>query len=270
MSRLTARFNELSGDNRKALVAYIVAGDPTPGMTVELMHGMVEAGVDVIELGVPFTDPEAEGPVIQAAHERALQHSISLGDTLKMVSGFRERDLTTPVVLMGYLNPVERMGYQSFAEAAGKLGVDGLITVNLPPEEAGALTVTLEENGVDPIYLLAPTTTEARAAKICAASRGFVYYVSLKGTTGAGGLDIDEVCLRVETLKAHTDLPLMVGFGIRDGATAAPIAAVADGVVVGSAIVDLMRIHQQDPVALKTSVMDCLAEIRLALNAAAA
>ncbi|MGB1189993.1 MAG: tryptophan synthase subunit alpha, partial [Pseudomonadales bacterium] len=182
MSRLTARFNELSGDNRKALVAYIVAGDPTPGMTVELMHGMVEAGVDVIELGVPFTDPEAEGPVIQAAHERALQHSISLGDTLKMVSGFRERDLTTPVVLMGYLNPVERMGYQSFAEAAGKLGVDGLITVNLPPEEAGALTVTLEENGVDPIYLLAPTTTEARAAKICAASRGFVYYVSLKGT----------------------------------------------------------------------------------------
>ena len=270
MSRLATRFTKLNGDHRKALVAYIVAGDPMPGTTVDLMHGIVEAGVDVIELGVPFTDPEAEGPVIQAAHERALRHSISLGDTLEMVREFRERDSTTPVVLMGYLNPVERMGYQSFAEAAGNVGVDGLITVNLPPEEAGALTVTLDDHGVDPIYLLAPTTTELRAAKICAASRGFVYYVSLKGTTGAGGLDVDEVRSRVELLKAHTELPLMVGFGIKDGATAAPIAAVADGVVVGSAIVELMRIHEQDPVALKSAVMDCLAEIRLALNASVA
>jgi tryptophan synthase alpha chain len=228
---------------------------------------LVAEGVDIIELGVPFTDPEAEGPVIQLAHERALVHQVTLTTVLAMVSAFRLEDAKTPVVLMGYLNPIEAMGYDVFAEQASLSGVDGLITVNLPPEEAGPLAIALQDKKIDPIYLLAPTTTDARAAAVCRASRGFVYYVSLKGTTGSGGLDIDAVCERVAHLKAQTTLPLFVGFGIKDGATAAPIAAVADGVVVGSAIVTLMGENQASPEALKLEVSELVRDIRTALNA---
>jgi tryptophan synthase alpha chain len=201
------------------------------------------------------------------AHERALVHQVTLTTVLAMVSAFRLEDAKTPVVLMGYLNPIEAMGYDVFAEQASLSGVDGLITVNLPPEEAGPLAIALQDKKIDPIYLLAPTTTDARAAAVCRASRGFVYYVSLKGTTGSGGLDIDAVCERVAHLKAQTTLPLFVGFGIKDGATAAPIAAVADGVVVGSAIVTLMGENQASPEALKLEVSELVRDIRTALNA---
>jgi len=267
VGRLTSTINAVQAQGRKSLVAYIVAGDPHPNQTVALMHTLVAEGVDIIELGVPFTDPEAEGPVIQLAHERALAHQVTLLKVFAMVAKFRLDDPETPVVLMGYLNPIEAMGYEVFAEAAKRSGVDGLITVNLPPEEAGALAIALQNNDIDPIYLLAPTTTDLRAAKVCQASRGFVYYVSLKGTTGAGTLDIAAVCERVEHLKAQTTLPLFVGFGIKDGATAAPIAAVADGVVVGSAIVTLMDQFQTSPEALNTAVIELVRDIRAALNA---
>jgi tryptophan synthase alpha chain len=267
VGRLTSTINAVQASAQKSLVAYIVAGDPHPDQTVDLMHALVVEGVDIIELGVPFTDPEAEGPVIQLAHERALVHQVTLTTVLAMVSAFRLEDAKTPVVLMGYLNPIEAMGYDVFAEQASLSGVDGLITVNLPPEEAGPLAIALQDKKIDPIYLLAPTTTDARAAAVCRASRGFVYYVSLKGTTGSGGLDIDAVCERVAHLKAQTTLPLFVGFGIKDGATAAPIAAVADGVVVGSAIVTLMGENQASPEALKLEVSELVRDIRTALNA---
>jgi tryptophan synthase alpha chain len=267
VGRLTSTINAVQASAQKSLVAYIVAGDPHPDQTVDLMHALVAEGVDIIELGVPFTDPEAEGPVIQLAHERALVHQVTLTTVLAMVSAFRLEDAKTPVVLMGYLNPIEAMGYDVFAEQASLSGVDGLITVNLPPEEAGPLAIALQDKKIDPIYLLAPTTTDARAAAVCRASRGFVYYVSLKGTTGSGGLDIDAVCERVAHLKAQTTLPLFVGFGIKDGATAAPIAAVADGVVVGSAIVTLMGENQASPEALKLEVSELVRDIRTALNA---
>ncbi|MDG1114398.1 MAG: tryptophan synthase subunit alpha [Pseudomonadales bacterium] len=267
MGRLTSTIDAVQASAQKSLVAYIVAGDPHPDQTVDLMHALVAEGVDIIELGVPFTDPEAEGPVIQLAHERALVHQVTLTSVLAMVSTFRLEDAKTPVVLMGYLNPIEAMGYEAFAEQASLSGVDGLITVNLPPEEAGPLAIALQDKKIDPIYLLAPTTTDARAAAVCQASRGFVYYVSLKGTTGSGGLDIKAVCERVAHLKAQTTLPLFVGFGIKDGATAAPIAAVADGVVVGSAIVTLMGENQASPQALKLEVSELVRDIRTALNA---
>lgn len=267
MGRLTSTINAVLARGQKSLVAYIVAGDPHPNQTVSLMHTLVAEGVDIIELGVPFTDPEAEGPVIQMAHERALVHEVTLTKVLEMVAAFRLEDAVTPVVLMGYLNPIEAMGYEAFADAAKICGVDGLITVNLPPEEAGPLAIALQDKEIDPIYLLAPTTTDARAAAVCEASRGFVYYVSLKGTTGSGGLDIKAVCERVEHLKNQTGLPLFVGFGIKDGATAAPIAAVADGVVVGSAIVTLMAEFKTSPQGLELAVKELVRDIRKALNA---
>jgi len=268
VGRLTEVTSELHQVGKKALVAYVVAGDPHPKVTVPLMHQMVAAGVDIIELGVPFTDPEAEGPVIQAAHERALAHQVTLQQVIDMVIEFRTENTGTPVVLMGYLNPIERMGYQAFSQSAGKAGVDGLITVNLPPEEAGDLAINLKDNGVDAIYLVAPTTTESRARRICEASQGFVYYVSLKGTTGAGSLDIHAVQARVTTLKDYTDLPLLVGFGIKDGESAGLIASVADGVVVGSAIVSLFeKGASTDGASPESQVTALIAEIRSALDA---
>lgn len=193
MSLLKNCFERLANEGRKALIPYIVAGDPEPGVTVSAMHAMVEAGADIIELGVPFTDPEAEGPVIQLAHERALEHKVSLRDTIAMVKSFREQDKTTPVLLMGYVNPLEAMGFEAFAEAAQAAGVDAVLLVNVPPEEGGVLRESLAPRSIDIIYLLAPTTTDARAEYICAQGQGFLYYVSLKGTTGASNIDMQEV-----------------------------------------------------------------------------
>ena len=260
MSRLSAA---LEGE-RKSLLAYIVAGDPDREATLELMHDLVESGVDAIELGVPFSDPEAEGPVIQLAHERALQSSTSLEHCLGIVRDFRETDRRTPVILMGYLNPVESMGYEKFANRAAKSGVDGLIIVNLPPEEASVLKESLRKNSLDLIYLVAPTTTQQRMEMICSESSGFVYYVSLKGTTGAGTLDVKEVESKLVQLRSASNLPILVGFGIKNGETAAAVGAYADGVVVGSALVDL--IAKQEPGQGNKDVCNLLREIRQGLD----
>ena len=225
---------------RRQLVAYIVAGDPSPDWTVQAMHAMVDAGVDVIELGVPFTDPEAEGPVIQLGHERALAHGVTLRRTLQMVSEFRKSNTETPIVLMGYLNPIEAMGIQTFAQSAQTAGVDGTIIVNLPPEEALDLAPVFAAHEICPVFLLAPTTTDTRAKKVCAASRGFVYYVSLKGTTGSAKLDPSEVEMKVTHFKSMTDQPVYVGFGIKDAESAELVGRVSDGVVIGSSLVEDM------------------------------
>ncbi len=249
MNRLDKSVQESLASGRKQLVAYIVAGDPVPDWTVVAMHGLVEAGVDVIELGVPFTDPEAEGPVIQGGHERALMHGVTLRKTLAMVQKFRERDDQTPVVLMGYLNPIEAMGLPEFAGAAKKVGVDGTIIVNLPPEEASELGPIFEEHDISPVFLLAPTTTDDRAKVVCDAARGFVYYVSLKGTTGSGKLDPAEVGSKVAHFKMMTDKAVYVGFGIKDAESARLVGSVADGVVMGSSLVnDMSRLAESVPV----------------------
>lgn len=266
MSRITARFEALRQSGRRALIPYFTAGDPAPEITVPAMHAMVEAGADLIELGVPFSDPMADGPVIQAACERALKHNVSLRDVLAMVKSFRQKNTTTPVVLMGYLNPVEIMGYEAFAKAAGEAGVDGLLTVDLPPEEASSLVSALSKAQIDPIFLLSPTTTDVRVKRICEYARGFIYYVSLKGVTGAATLDVSKVAHRVEQLRALTSLPIGVGFGIRDAASAAAIGRGADAVVVGSAVVKLFAEHAQTPEKIVPSVSALLKEIRRALD----
>lgn len=237
MSRINTCFKRLQEQGKKALIPYITVGDPDLATTLDLMHALVANGADIIELGFPFSDPSADGPVIQRAVERALAGKTTLRDCLDLVKRFRESDADTPVVLMGYLNPVEFMGYQVFSDRAVEAGVDGVLIVDLPPEEAHDLHAILKKSGLDTIFLVAPTTTEARAELICRESSGYVYYVSLKGVTGAAHLDIDSVVSNLERLRKHTSLPLGVGFGIRDAESAARIAAVADAVVVGSALV---------------------------------
>ncbi|HEX6829077.1 MAG TPA: tryptophan synthase subunit alpha, partial [Burkholderiales bacterium] len=227
----------LAREGRKALIPFITAGDPDPGLTVTLMHALVQAGADVIELGVPFSDPMADGPTIQRASERALAHRVGLRDVLAMAGEFRERDKTTPVVLMGYANPVEAMGYAQFCERAKAAGVDGVLIVDYPPEECAELADRLSRNGVDPIFLLAPTTQPERVKRIAALARGYVYYVALTGVTGAAHLDVEDVRRRLQSLRGHLGVPIGVGFGIRDAATARAVAQMADAVVVGSRIV---------------------------------
>ncbi|MDP2226657.1 MAG: tryptophan synthase subunit alpha [Moraxellaceae bacterium] len=266
MSRIAARFAQLTSAGRKALIPYVTAGDPQPAVTVPLLHAMVAAGADVLEIGVPFSDPMADGPVITHAHERALKHNVSLGDVLAMVRQFREQDSTTPVVLMGYLNPVEAMGYAAFADAAAAAGVDGVLTVDLPPEEAEDLMVELRRQQIDPIYLLAPTTTDERIRLITGAASGYVYYVSLKGVTGSASLDIPEVAKRIETIRTISHLPIGVGFGIKDASSAAAVAAFADGVVVGSVLVDRIDQLQDDPVAIPAAIAGILQGMRHAMD----
>jgi len=216
MSRIAATFERLKAQGRKALIPYVTAGDPNSEVTVPLMHAMVEAGANIIELGVPFSDPMADGPVIQKAAERALVHHVSLRNVLEMVKIFRKQDNTTPVVLMGYLNPIEAMGYQTFAEAAAEAGVDGVLTVDMPPEEGDVCMPLLRERDIDPIFLIAPTSTAARIQSLTANASGFVYYVSLKGVTVAGYLDTGAVSDKLAQIRQVTYLPLGGGFGIRD------------------------------------------------------
>ncbi len=237
MSRMQQRFADLSAAGRKALITYVVAGDPTPEISVPLLHALVSAGADAIEIGVPFSDPMSEGPVIQRGHERALANRIRLRDVLAMVGEFREGDADTPVLLMGYANPVEHMGYAAFADAASRVGLDGLLTVDLPPEEVGRVNRELKRVGMDNIFLISPTTPDTRLHLITDQASGFIYYVSLKGVTGAGNLDIDAVSDHVSRIRRCTELPVCVGFGIKDAASASAVARVADGVVVGSALV---------------------------------
>jgi tryptophan synthase alpha chain len=267
VSRLQAKFDQARRNGRKLLIPYITAGDPRPEATVPLMHALVEAGADVIELGVPFSDPMADGPVIQAACERALAQGVSLRMILDMVKAFREQDTQTPVVLMGYLNPVEAMGYDSFAGAARTAGVDGVLIVDLMPEESGVLLPMLRQQGLDSIYLVAPTTTELRMDEITRQASGYLYYVSLKGVTGADRLDVGNVSERVQALRRHTRLPIAVGFGIRDAESAAKVGALADAVVVGSALVSQIGRLGQDETAMFREVGQTVAGMRRALDA---
>ncbi len=268
MSRIEGRFRDLRTAGRTALIPYITAGDPEPGATVDLMHALVSAGADILELGVPFSDPQADGPVIQNACERALEHHVTLADVLTMVARFRERDGDTPVILMGYMNPVESMGAAEFARRAGEAGVDGVLVVDGPPDENEELVQELSGHDIDPIFLLAPTTSEERMERICRSARGFVYYVSLKGVTGVADIAIEEVRSRLDTIRGHTQLPIGVGFGIRDADSAARIGVFADAVVVGSAVVSRVAEHLDDPAAARTAVSELVGDMREALDQA--
>ncbi|MCA1805084.1 MAG: tryptophan synthase subunit alpha [Xanthomonadaceae bacterium] len=267
MSRIAGRFAELRATGRKALIPFVTAGDPEPGVTVPLMHALAAAGADILELGVPFSDPMADGPVIQAACERALIHHTSLRNVLEMVREFRTRDADTPVVLMGYLNPIEVMGYETFAHAAAKAGVDGVLTVDLPPEEAHDLVQALQSETLDPIFLLSPTSSGARMDRISAVASGFIYYVSIKGVTGSSQLDVSAVATKVTEIRGHTGLPVGVGFGIRDAEAAAQVAAVADAVVVGSALVSRVPELLATPDRISETLAAVLAEMRAAMDA---
>ncbi|MGA3842167.1 tryptophan synthase subunit alpha [Ralstonia nicotianae] len=265
MSRIAQTFSQLSAQGRKGLIPFITAGDPYPELTVDLMHALVNGGANVIELGVPFSDPMADGPVIQRASERALAKKIGLRTVLDYVRAFRATDKTTPVVLMGYANPIERMGIDAFAKAASEAGVDGVLVVDYPPEECEAFAKTMRAAGIDPIFLLAPTSTEARMAQIARVASGYIYYVSLKGVTGAATLDLDSVAARIPQIRQHARLPVGVGFGIRDAATARAIGGVADAVVIGSRIVQLLEEASREQAV--QCLTDFIADIRQALDA---
>lgn len=264
MSRIGQTFSNLKTQGRKALIPFITAGDPAPDRTVPLMHALVAGGADILELGVPFSDPMADGPTIQRSSERALKHGVGLRDVLAMVAEFRRTDAVTPVVLMGYANPIEAMTWAGFCAAASAAGVDGVLTVDYPPEESAEFAAQCAAAGLDNIYLLAPTTPEARVQAVTRLARGFVYYVSLKGVTGAANLDLAEVAERVGMIRASAGLPVGVGFGIRDGETARKVAEVADAVVIGSRIVQ--EIEASAPDALIDNIRNFVAGVRAALD----
>ncbi len=266
MSRIQVTFDKLKQQNRKALIPFFTAGDPDPALTVPLMHALVQAGADVIELGVPFSDPMADGPTIQRASERALKHGMSLRGVLGMVAEFRKQDNATPVVLMGYGNPIEAMGWDVFAQRCAEVGVDGVLTVDFPPEESHEAFEHLQRHGIDPIFLLAPTTLEARIQQVAKLARGYVYYVSLKGVTGAGNLDLSAIEQKLPELRKHIKLPIGVGFGIRDAETAKAVAKLCDGVVVGSRIVqEIENSNEQNVIA---NVSKLVTALRVAINQA--
>jgi len=267
VSRIAERFQALRAEGRRALVTFVTAGDPQPSVTLPLMHALVDAGADILELGVPFSDPMADGPVIQLGNERALVHGVTLAQVFDTVAAFRERDARTPVVLMGYLNPIEAMGYAETAARAARAGVDGFIVVDMPPEEAADLHHCLRDAGLDLIFLLAPTSGPERIRAVCDRASGFVYYVSLKGVTGAGHLDVEQVAAKVAEIKRVTDLPVGVGFGIRDGDSAARIGRVSDAVVVGSALVSRVAERAGDPGSVPAHVAALVADMRAALDA---
>lgn len=266
MSRLKARFNELEKTGRKALIPFITAGDPNPQFTVPMMHAMVEAGADVIELGVPFSDPMADGPVIQRASERALEHHTGLRNVLSFVAEFRKKDQQTPVVLMGYLNPIEIMGYEDFANAAQRAEVDGVLTVDLPPEESEECVALLKARDIDQIFLLAPNSSAERIRKMDAIGSGYLYYVSIKGVTGAGHLDTEDVEKKLAVIRANTNLPVGVGFGVKNAETAKTIANLADGVVVGSAFISKIEQNLDNPETAKTEIIELLTSMRQAMD----
>jgi tryptophan synthase alpha chain len=268
MSRIAGKFEALRQDGRRALIPYITAGDPEPWLTVPLMQALVKSGADILELGVPFSDPMADGPVIQRASERALKHKTNLTRVLEIVREFRDKDKTTPVVLMGYLNPIEVMGYARFAAAAADAGVDGVLTVDMPPEEAQAFQSALKPRGLDTIFLLAPTSSTERIKLIARAASGFIYYVSLRGVTGAANLDVTEVAGKLKEIRKHTKLPLGVGFGISGPEAAAQVAEMADAVIVGSAVVRRMEEMAANPDKILSEVPAFIARLREAMDRA--
>ena len=271
MSRISPLFEQLRQENRTALIPYITAGDPHPDATVGIMHALVEGGADMIELGVPFSDPMADGPVIAAAHERALAHHVGLIHVLDMVKTFRETNQNTPVILMGYQNPIEAMGTDRFAQLAQEAGLDGVLTVDLPPEEAEPASKAYRAVGIDPIFLIAPTTHAERVRRIAEVASGFVYYVSLKGVTGASNLNTDALASRLQEIRTDCGLPVGVGFGIRNAETAAAVGKVADAVIIGSVLVQLIAdsgagAKADDWAALRQKLQDFMARIRIALD----
>ena len=268
MSKIQATFERLQAQGRKALIPFITAGDPDPALTVSLMHTLVEAGADIIELGVPFSDPMADGPTIQRASERALLKGVSLRKVLGMVANFRADDNETPVVLMGYANPIEAMGIDTFAAAAYDAGVDGVLVVDYPPEESVEFAQAKRANSLAPIFLLAPTSTADRISQVGALASGYVYYVSLKGVTGSAALDVDAVAARIPEIRARTGVPVGVGFGIRDAATAGAVARIADAVVVGSRIIE--ELEQSTPENACARVHALVADIRRGIDNATA
>ena len=265
MSRIAARFDTLREAKRKALIPYITAGDPHPALTVPLMHALVEAGADILELGVPFSDPMADGPVIQRSGERALKHGVGLTHVLNLVGDFRKQDSQTPLVLMGYANPIEAMGSAKFVAAAREAGVDGVIVVDYPPEECADFSQSLRNNDIDPIFLLAPTSSDKRINDVARFGSGYLYYVSLRGVTGAGHLDFSEVTSRIPKIRAATKLPIGVGFGIRDAESARRVAQTADAVVIGSRIIQ--EIESGNAEGAVARVKAFLKPIRQALDA---
>lgn len=264
MSRIQSTFATLKANNKKALIPYITAGDPHPKFTVELMHAMVKSGADIIELGVPFSDPMADGPVIQRASERALVHKVGLRKVLALVKEFRLDNDNTPVVIMGYANPIEAMGIATFAASAKESGVDGVLTVDYPPEECEGFIAELNKHDIDSIFLLSPTTEAKRIDLVVKQATGFLYYVSLKGVTGAANLDVEEVKTRVANIRKQTSLPVGVGFGVKDAATAKSVAAFADAVVVGSRTV--LTIEQSSEETLVANISALIEELRSAID----
>ena len=264
MSRIQTVFATLKVSNKKALIPYITAGDPHPTQTVNLLHTLVKTGADMIELGIPFSDPMADGPVIQRASERALTHKVGLKNVLEMVAEFRQIDTKTPIILMGYANPIEAMGQDNFTKAAKAAGVDGVLTVDYPPEECDDFITILQANGMDSIFLLSPTSDAARIDLIVNQASGFLYYVSLKGVTGAANLDVEQVKARVAEIRTKTHLPIGVGFGVKDAATAKNVAAFADAVVVGSRMVTTIEESNDDNLIANVSAL--MHELRAAID----
>ena len=267
--RIEEVFEDLKRRGKTALIPYITAGDPRPSATVKLMHRLVNKGADMIELGVPFSDPMADGPVIQKAVERALAHNVSLDDVLEMVREFREQDSETPIILMGYLNPIEHEGYQEFANAASSVGVDAVLTVDMPPEESMGYMEELQKQELDRIFLVSPTTPESRLEAVNKKGSGFVYYVSLKGVTGSSELDADDVAMHVNRIRSKLNLPIGIGFGIRDGQAAYKMAQLGDAVIVGSSLVSLIEAnHDQDLHEIEIAISKKMSEFRNAIDRA--
>lgn len=266
MSRLKERMAALRGAERKALIPFITAGDPTPDFTLAAIRSLVRSGADIIEIGVPFSDPMADGPVIQRASERALSHGMSLRKTLDLVRTYREEDPETPIVLMGYLNPIEALGYERFCELASDAGIDGVLTVDMPPEESDSFLTLLESARIDPIFLLAPNSIPSRIRKMGNLGRGYLYYVALKGVTGAGHLDLADVERKLSEIRNLTDLPIAVGFGVKNAETASAIARLADGVVIGSALVALIEASKDQPDEALRAIEALMGSIRAALD----
>jgi tryptophan synthase alpha chain len=264
MSRIQGRFEALAGARRKALIPYITAGDPHPSLTVPLMRALVESGCDIIELGVPFSDPMADGPVIQRSGERALKHGVGLSLVLSMVSEFRRKDGETPVVLMGYANPIEAMGIEKFAAAAKAAGIDGVIVVDYPPEECVDFSALMKKNDIDPVFLLAPTSTKKRIDEVARSGSGYLYYVSLRGVTGAANIDVSEIGKKIPSIRAATKMPIGVGFGIRDAESARRVAASADAVVIGSRLIQEIEAGSPDQAVARVKAF--LTPIRRALD----
>jgi tryptophan synthase alpha chain len=266
MSRIAQAFSRLQSQKKKALIPFVTAGDPDPATTVPIMNALVAGGADIIELGVPFSDPMADGPTIQRSSERALKHGTSLANVLGMVKAFRANDDKTPVVLMGYANPIEAMGAEKFAKAAQAAGVDGVLVVDYPPEEGAPLVETLKAHGVDSIFLLSPTSEDKRMAQVARLATGYIYYVSLKGVTGAAHLDLQEVAAKIPQIRSHIKIPIGVGFGIRDAQTAKAIASVSDAVVIGSRLVQEIESSPADK--LIGNISSLLGGIRRAMDGA--